>query len=69
MQRALKILPWIGGGILVLFVGVGVAAYLYVSPGYVRAQIENRANAASGRKTEIGKVSFSWGLDHPRASR
>ena len=61
MQRALKILPWIGGGILVLLVGVAVAAYLYVSSGYVRAQIENRANAASGRKTEIGKVSFSWG--------
>jgi uncharacterized protein involved in outer membrane biogenesis len=61
VRRALKILAWIGGGILVLLVGMGVAAYLYVSSDYVRAQIENHANATSGRKTKIGNIAFTWG--------
>ena len=61
MRRVLKILAWIGGGVLVLLIGVGAAAYLYVSSDYVRGQIENRANSASGRDTKIGHATFTWG--------
>jgi AsmA family protein len=61
VRRVLKVLAWIGGGIVVLLVAVGAAAYLFVTSDFVRGQIENRADAYSGRKTKIGNVTFNWG--------
>ena len=40
---------------------MGVAAYVFVTSDFVRAQIENHANAVSGRKTKIARISIDWG--------
>ena len=61
MRRLLKIAAWTLGILVVLVALLGVAAYAFVTSDYVRAQIENRANAYSGRKTKIGKLSIDWG--------
>ena len=61
MRRLLKIIGW-SVGVLVLLIGlVGVAAYVFVTSDFVRAQIENHANAVSGRKTKIARISVDWG--------
>jgi hypothetical protein len=61
MRRVLKILAWTFG-VLVILVGLLAAgAYAFVTSDYLRAQIENHANAVSGRKTKIGRISLSWG--------
>src|SRR5579864_8006068 len=61
MRRVLKILAWTLG-VLVLLLGLLAAgAYAFVTSDYVRAQIENHANAVSGRKTKIGRISVDWG--------
>ena len=61
MRRALKIAGWTLG-VLVLLLGLLAAgAYAFVTSDYVRAQIENHANALSGRKTKIGRISVDWG--------
>ena len=47
---------------LVILVGLLAAgAYAFVTSDYLRAQIENHANAVSGRKTKIGRISVKWG--------
>lgn len=47
---------------LVLLTGLLAAgAYAFVTSDYLRAQIENHANAVSGRKTKIGRISVDWG--------
>jgi AsmA family protein len=52
----LKVLWW-STGALVLLVGLGgVVAYVFVTSDFVRAQIENHANAVSGRKTKIAHL-------------
>jgi AsmA family protein len=62
VRRAFKIIGW-SFGVLVLLIGLtGVAAYVFVTSDYVRAQIETRAGAISGRKTKIAKISIDWGL-------
>jgi hypothetical protein len=61
VRRILKIISW-SAGVLVLLAGlVGVAAYALVTSDYVRSKIENHADAVSGRKTMIGKISIGWG--------
>ena len=61
MRRAFKIIGW-SIGVLVLIVGAaGIAAYVFVTSDYVRAKIENHADAVSGRKTKIAKISIDWG--------
>jgi uncharacterized protein involved in outer membrane biogenesis len=61
MRRPLKILAWTVG-VLVILVGLLAAgAYAFVTSDYLRAQIENHANAVSGRKTKIARISVSWG--------
>ncbi len=61
MRRLLKIVGWSFGILLVLIVLAVVAAYAFVTSDYVRGQIESRANAASGRKTKIDRISIDWG--------
>ena len=61
VRRAFKIIGW-SIGVLVLIVGAaGIAAYVFVTSDYVRAKIENHADAVSGRKTKIAKISIDWG--------
>ncbi len=61
MRRAAKFLGWTLA-VLVLPAGAAAAAaYVFVTSDYVRAQIENHANALSGRKTKIGKLAVDWG--------
>jgi AsmA family protein len=47
--------------LIVLIALLGVVAYALVSSDYVRGQIENRANALSGRETKIDRISIGWG--------
>src|SRR5579859_4256620 len=61
MRRVLKFLAWTFG-VLVILVGLLAAGgYAFVTSDYLRAQIENHANAVSGRKTKICRISLSWG--------
>src|SRR5262249_26980529 len=61
LRRTSKIIGW-SLGVLVLLIGLlGVAAYVFVTSDYVRAQVENHAGAVSGRKTKIGKIWVDWG--------
>jgi AsmA family protein len=57
----LKIAGWAVVVLVVLIGLLGVAAYAFVTSDYVRAQVENHANALAGRKTTIGRVSVDWG--------
>ncbi|MEE3624369.1 AsmA family protein [Nitrospirillum sp. BR 11752] len=61
MRRAVKIAGWTLGVLAVLLVLAVTGVYLFVTSDYVRAQLENRATAFSGRETRIGKVSVRWG--------
>jgi hypothetical protein len=57
----LKIIGW-SVGVLVLLVGLaGVAAYVFVTSDFVRAQVEKHANAVLGRKTTVARISIDWG--------
>jgi uncharacterized protein involved in outer membrane biogenesis len=61
VRRSLKIIGW-SVGVLVLLIGlVGMAAYVFVTSEFLRAQIENHANAVAGRKTKIARISVDWG--------
>ena len=57
----MKIAGWAVVVLVVLIGLLGVAAYAFVTSDYVRAQVENHANALAGRKTTIGRVSVDWG--------
>jgi hypothetical protein len=60
MTRALKILGWTFG-ILVMLMGAVVAGgYLYLTSTDFRSIMESEASSFSGRKTSIGKVSIDW---------
>jgi AsmA family protein len=61
VRRALKIIGWSLAVLILLIVAAGVAAYAFVTSDYVRAKIENHADAVSGRRTKIGKISIDWG--------
>ena len=61
MKRLLKIIGW-SVGVLVLLMGMaGVATYVFVTSDFVRAQIENHANAVAGHKTKVARISVDWG--------
>jgi AsmA family protein len=55
VRRALKILGWSVGALALLIGLAGVAVYVFVTSDYVRAQMETRAGAVSGRKTTIAR--------------
>lgn len=61
MRRLLKVVGWSLGALIVLIALLGVAVYAFVTSDYVRGQVESRANAVSGRKTKIDKISIGWG--------
>lgn len=61
MKRALKIIGWTLGALVLLMGLLAAAAYAFVTSDYLRAQIENHADAMSGRKTKIGRISVDWG--------
>lgn len=61
MSRLAKILGSVLAVLLLLVLVVAGSAYLFVTSDYVRGQLENRADAASGRKTKIDKVEIEWG--------
>ena len=61
MRRFVKIAAWTAGA-LVLLVGLAAGAiYVFATSDYVRAQVENHANALYGRETKIGSISVDWG--------
>jgi hypothetical protein len=39
----------------------GLAAYVFVTSDFLRAQIENHAHAVAGRKAKIARISVDWG--------
>jgi uncharacterized protein involved in outer membrane biogenesis len=60
MTRALKILGWTFG-ILVVLVGAAAAGgYLYLTSTDFRSLVESQASSFSGRKTRIEKVTVDW---------
>jgi uncharacterized protein involved in outer membrane biogenesis len=61
VRRLLKIIGWSVGVLVLLFGLVGLAAYVFVTSDFLRAQIENHANAVAGRKTKIARISVDWG--------
>ena len=61
MRRLLKFIGWAIGGLVMLIGLTGMAAYVFATSDFVRAQIENHANAVSGRKTKIARLSVDWG--------
>ena len=61
MRRLLKFIVWAIGSLVLLIVLTGMAAYIFVTSDFVRAQIENHASAVSGRKTKIARISVNWG--------
>jgi hypothetical protein len=52
---------WTFGSLFALIGLLGVVVYAFVMSYCVRAQIENHANAISGRQTKIAKVAIDWG--------
>jgi hypothetical protein len=61
VRRLFKIIGWSVGVLAVLIGLAGVAAYVLVTSDYVRTQIENHANAVSGRRSKIANISIDWG--------
>jgi uncharacterized protein involved in outer membrane biogenesis len=61
MRRFVKIAAWTAGT-LVLLVGLAAGAvYVFATSDYVRAQVENHADALYGRETKIGSIAVDWG--------
>ena len=61
MRQIFKVVAWAFGGLFVLIALMGLGVYAFVTSDYVRAQLENRANAISGHKTKIAKIAIDWG--------
>jgi uncharacterized protein involved in outer membrane biogenesis len=61
MTRTLKIIGWSVGVVVLLVVITASAVYFFATSDWVRAQLEGRATAYSGRKTTIAKVVVDWG--------
>ena len=61
MKRALKILGWSFGGLVLLVVLACAGLVTFVSSPYVRSQIEKQADYYSGRATHVGRISVDWG--------
>jgi hypothetical protein len=60
MTRALKILGWTFGILVVLMGAVVAGGYLYLTSTDFRSIMESEASSFSGRKTSIEKVSIDW---------
>jgi uncharacterized protein involved in outer membrane biogenesis len=61
MKRALKIVGWTFG-ILVMLVGAAVAGgYYFLTSDDFRSIVESQASLYAGRETKIEKVSIDWG--------
>lgn len=60
MTRALKILGWTFGILVVLIGAVVAGGYLYLTSTDFRSIVESEASSFSGRKTKIEKVSIDW---------
>ncbi|QEX23963.1 membrane protein [Hypericibacter adhaerens] len=61
MKRFLKIAAWTAGILVLLILAAGGFVYVFATSDYVRAQVENHANAMYGRKTKIGSIAIDWG--------
>ena len=61
MRQIFKILAWTLSGLFALIGLLGLGVYVFVTSDYVRAQLENHANAISGHKTKIAKLVVDWG--------
>ena len=61
MRRALKILGWTLGALVLLIGAAGVFAYYFVTSDYLRDRLESESDKASGRVTKIGKLAVDWG--------
>jgi hypothetical protein len=61
MTRTLKIIGWSIGVVVLLIVIAAGAVYFFATSDWVRAQVEGRASAYSGRKTTVGKIVVDWG--------
>lgn len=61
MRKLAKICLWLLGGFVVLLLLAGIAIYLFISSDSFRSIAENRANATTGRKTQIGQIHIDWG--------
>jgi uncharacterized protein involved in outer membrane biogenesis len=61
MKRALKIVGWTLGVLVLLIGATGVFAYSFVTSDYVRDMMESEADKASGRVTKIDKLAIDWG--------
>ena len=60
VRQILKILVWTLGSLVALIGLLAVGVYTFVTSDYMRAQVENHANAISGHKTKIGKIAIDW---------
>src|SRR5438046_1307320 len=61
MKRALKIVGWTLG-ILVVLMGAAVAGgYYFLTSGDFRSIVESQASSFSGRKTKIARITVDWG--------
>jgi uncharacterized protein involved in outer membrane biogenesis len=61
MRRALKILGWTLGVLVVSIGAAGLFAYYFVTSDYLRNRLESEGDKASGRVTKIGKLAVDWG--------
>lgn len=61
MRRALKILGWILGVLVVSIGAAGLFAYYFVTSDYLRNMLESEGDKQSGRVTKIGKLTVDWG--------
>ena len=60
MKRALKILGWTFGILLVLTGAAVAGAYYFLTSDDFREIVENQASSFSGRKTKIAKITVDW---------
>ena len=61
MGRALRILAWTAGSLVVLLVVAVGALYLLTGSAWFRDQVAGRASTALGRETRIGGLDIDWG--------
>ncbi|HEY1723141.1 MAG TPA: AsmA family protein [Magnetospirillaceae bacterium] len=60
MRRALKIIAW-SLGTLVLIIGLAcIGAVIFLHSSYLRSMAETQASAYSGRKTQLGHIGLDW---------
>jgi AsmA family protein len=60
MKRALKIVGWTLGILLVLMGAAVAGGYFFLTSDNFRSVVESQASGFSGRKTKIDKISVDW---------